>query len=178
MTCGGLSGFHAFFMCTGLRMKGNDDTWMKFAEVNEGKHSFFFAIKTFPPCDPSSLAAASLHSVPVAASLCALAERGLSWFLRKPCCLTHLLTTQTGARPSGLPHLQESISGVCSEHSSWLQFSGNYLNFCKFGFLVLDSVWVGNKTFEDTINLPKYWLFWLWHNYDYDCNIKIHDVKI
>ncbi|KAL2296466.1 hypothetical protein Nmel_015784 [Mimus melanotis] len=94
---------------------------MKFAEVNEGKHSFF-AMKMFPPCDPSSLAAASFHSVPVAASLFALAECGLSSFLRKPCCLTHLLTTQTGAQPSGLPHLQESISGTCSEHLSWLHF--------------------------------------------------------
>lgn len=143
-------------------MKGNNGTWMKFAEVNEGKHFFFFfATKMFPPCDPSSLAAASFHSVPVAASLFALAECGLSWFLRKPCCLTHLLATQTGAWPSGLPHLQESISATCSERSSGLQFSANYLNFCNFDYLVLGCVWVGSRTFEDTINLPKSWLLLL-----------------
>lgn len=56
---------------------------MKFAEVNEGKHSFF-AITMFPPCAASSLAAAWLRAVPVAVSPCALAPCALSWFLRSP----------------------------------------------------------------------------------------------
>lgn len=135
---------------------------MKFAEVNEGKH-LFFVMKMFPPCDPSSVAAALFCSVPVAASFCALAECALLLFPRKPCCLTHLSTTLTGAQPSGLPHLQESTSGTCSEHSSWVQFSAKYSNFCNFGYLEL-GMWVGYRAFEDTINLPKSWL-WLWLQY-------------
>lgn len=167
------SGFHAFLHTQ--VWKWNNDTWMKFAEVNEGKHSFFAiffslwslvsgcCLVAFCPCG--------------CFLLCALAACGLSWFLRKPCCLAHLLTTQTGAWPSGLPHLQEFISGTCSEHSPWLQFSANYL-ICHFGYSVLGCVWVGNRTFVDTINLPKSWL-WLQHKDIWCKNINktICDLK-
>lgn len=172
-------------------MKGNNDTWMKFAEVNEGKHSFlswkcFLAVISPLWLLPwSQEADASFRSVPVAASLCALAVCGVSSFPEEallsgtPVSHTNRCPAFWASSPAGSAPPQ-STSGTCSEHSSWVQFSANYLNFWNFSYLERGCVWVGNTTFEDTINLPKSWLLlWLqckdiWYK---NINKTVSDLK-